>query len=358
MLKNLLLFMISIFIAFLIGEACLRIFLPAANIEQLPKGLHLPDKILGSRMAKNFNGIHKQEEFRVSINTSSLGIRYRELSEKNKGVFRIACLGDSFAFGFGVEVKQTYSALLEKDLNSGTTDINKKLKYEVINTATVGWGTIDEFNFLKENEAFIKPDLVILLFFVGNDFWDNLNSIERIKEGYQAEKFTPLSPIREFLQKHVRLYDFLFKIISKERRISNFLFNTGLRRVQTDLYTNIPSNKYLQGLKLTEKTLLDLKKYLSSHNASFALVIIPEDIQVLYPKALDRKGFTVNKPQMDLMKFCKNNDIDALDLLPLLSGLLSPEKIYFLKDSHLNSFGYELISRHTKEFLIRGHLIP
>ena len=57
-------------------------------------------------------------DFRVTIETSSLGFRDREMAvDKPSGVFRILALGDSFTFGVGVEGNQAYPKVLETLLN-------------------------------------------------------------------------------------------------------------------------------------------------------------------------------------------------------------------------------------------------
>lgn len=71
-------------------------------------------------------------------------------------------LGDSFGWGFGVELDERFSEILEK----------AHPDWEIINASVGGYGTDQQFLFLKERGAAFKPDVVLLLFCV-NDFEEN-----------------------------------------------------------------------------------------------------------------------------------------------------------------------------------------
>jgi len=103
---------------------------------------------------------------RLTIN--STGLRNREVAfEKPAGVGRILVLGDSFAWGQGVADEDTFATILEKSLaDSGR-------KWEVINTAVSGWGTDQEYLYLQQTGFKYAPDIVVVSFYMGNDFENN-----------------------------------------------------------------------------------------------------------------------------------------------------------------------------------------
>ena len=101
----------------------------------------------------------------VVVTTNKEGWRMREISrEKARGVVRIVGLGDSHMFGWGVRQDKTYLAVLEEELNSQFP----ARRWEVINTALIGYNTVMEIEMLKEKAIAYKPDLV-LVEFIGND---------------------------------------------------------------------------------------------------------------------------------------------------------------------------------------------
>jgi hypothetical protein len=99
----------------------------------------------------------------VAIN--SLGMRdgERELAKKPE-TFRIVGLGDSLMFGWGVSHEETFLALLEKQLNAGSSG----RRFEVWNLAVPGYNSVQEVETFAAKADAIEPDLVIVNW-VGND---------------------------------------------------------------------------------------------------------------------------------------------------------------------------------------------
>ena len=106
-----------------------------------------------------------------TLTINSHGLRDKEYDyEKPTGCKRILVLGDSFAWGYGVSDDEIFTEVLENQLADNTNAI------QVINTGVSGWGTDQEFLFLR-NEGFrYDPDLVVLAFFLVNDPGNNVNS--------------------------------------------------------------------------------------------------------------------------------------------------------------------------------------
>ena len=106
----------------------------------------------------------------TTIKISSQGIRDYEYSvNKPEGVYRIIILGDSIAFGMGVELEQTFAKYLELMLNEGGAK-----KYEVINFSVPGYNTVQEVATLESKCLAYKPDLVIIAI-CGNDYQPAFN---------------------------------------------------------------------------------------------------------------------------------------------------------------------------------------
>ena len=87
--------------------------------------------------------------------------------QKGEGVFRIAILGDSYAFGFGEEnglvlrnetVDKSYPKFLETFLNNNFDDY----EYEVLNFAWVAVSALEMSYILEDYVVEYNPDLVII----------------------------------------------------------------------------------------------------------------------------------------------------------------------------------------------------
>jgi len=73
-------------------------------------------------------------------------------------------LGDSFGWGFGVEHQERFSEILEK----------AHPDWEIINASMNGYGTDQQFIYLRERGISLSPDVVLTLFCI-NDFQENVS---------------------------------------------------------------------------------------------------------------------------------------------------------------------------------------
>src|SRR4030095_6977108 len=88
---------------------------------------------------------------------NSYGFRDREFSKENRpGVFRILMLGDSYTFGIGSNLDETFSKQLERLLNGSGQ------RFEVINGGCSSYSPILEYLLLLQKGLSLNPDLVIL----------------------------------------------------------------------------------------------------------------------------------------------------------------------------------------------------
>jgi len=117
-------------------------------------------------------------ESKVTIN--KFGLRGKPVTiHKPAGVFRVALLGDSFAWGLGVNNEETISAQLNRRLGP---------EIEVLNFAVSGYGRGQQLLKLKRDVLLFSPDAVIVLAFPGNDLYDNVADDPK-KEAYPRPRF-------------------------------------------------------------------------------------------------------------------------------------------------------------------------
>ncbi|MEM7203738.1 MAG: hypothetical protein AAF628_25975 [Planctomycetota bacterium] len=132
-----------------------------------PPGMFATDDSVGFRLARSFSARHTTADYDVEVRTNSVGQRGPELRPHPGADRRIVVLGDSFAFGHGVDVEQALPAQLGKTLGG------RGINLEVINTAAPGYGTHNQHALLVADGEGWAPDLVLLCLYVGNDFRDN-----------------------------------------------------------------------------------------------------------------------------------------------------------------------------------------
>jgi len=190
------LLLIGIIILFIVfSEIVLRIFniggvapKNSGNLLQFIKEVDNPE--LGFELIPDKKGYLRG--VKVEINPEGLRDHYYSL-KKPKNTFRICVIGDSVAFGFGVEANESFPKILEEKLN-------EKTRAEVINFAVPAYNGVQEFTILKDKVLDYDPDLIIIAHF--------LNDPDGVWNLFETS--APISPtIKTFFSENSYLYNFV-----------------------------------------------------------------------------------------------------------------------------------------------------
>ena len=165
---NLLLAAASALLALAAGEAALRVFRPVQYLkppepEKYRNGeesLYRPSEVPGLtyEMRPGRDGLFEG----MRVRTNHLGMRGAEPESDADAVYRIVVLGDSFAFGFGVEERDTFVSLLQDHLRTEAAPGGKN--YEVLNLGVVGYTSRDEAVVMKTKALPLRPRGVIIAY--------------------------------------------------------------------------------------------------------------------------------------------------------------------------------------------------
>lgn len=159
----------SLLITFIIGEFVYRAIVQDDNVYSVATtsnqyDFYQYDPRLGWANAPGATGVYSREEFTYKISINDLGMRQKPVTkEKMDGKFRIVALGDSYLWGIGVSDEERISEVLQKELPG----------VEVLNLGVSGYAPI-QYSQMTDRVLELNPDLVILLFCLGNDFEDNV----------------------------------------------------------------------------------------------------------------------------------------------------------------------------------------
>ncbi|MCX6709387.1 MAG: SGNH/GDSL hydrolase family protein [Candidatus Woesearchaeota archaeon] len=172
----------------------------------------------------NYESVYYGDAIKINgtqININGDGFRDRNFSvEKPNGIYRIIALGDSFTFGSGVELNETYSKVLETELNKGKSNFS----YEVLNMGVIIYSTENEVEFLKVKGLKYSPDIV-MVGYLPNDVENitRLNDIkyhlseELIKKGQEIDIFTSEIHTPATIELHKEMegksFDEIFRIV-------------------------------------------------------------------------------------------------------------------------------------------------
>jgi hypothetical protein len=183
-------------------ELVLRLAGPILPGEYQTAAFTTTSPVVGRRNKPNTQGWKQTAEFTTFVQVNSKGLRGPEVDYvKPPGTFRILALGDSFTFALQVNEQETFEAKLAELLNQAPAG----QRVEVLNAGVDGWGTANEYEWLVSEGYRYQPDLVLLMFFVGNDPGDNADllaspdDVDRLRIG--QERSGQLEDFREALRR-------------------------------------------------------------------------------------------------------------------------------------------------------------
>lgn len=105
----------------------------------------------------------KTPEFTYTVETNSLGVRDREFTLAKQAATRIVALGDSFTYGWGVDIENSWPKELERLLQAAGHDA------EVLNLGCPG-ASVDQYADVAEKVLpLLKPDVVLVGVLQGDD---------------------------------------------------------------------------------------------------------------------------------------------------------------------------------------------
>ena len=139
---------------------------------------------LGFVQKRSFDGHHFFGE-RVSINSKRLRDLERTYARPRHVERRVLVLGDSHAWGTGVQREETLAAQMETRLE-GT---------EVINAAVSAYDTYQQYVYLRDEGLRYSPDVIVLAF-CDNDL-DGVRDSDSLRTQFNPSTFGPLVWLRD-----------------------------------------------------------------------------------------------------------------------------------------------------------------
>jgi lysophospholipase L1-like esterase len=122
--------------------------------------LHVPSTVPG--LAYELARDRRTRMWNVEVRTNSLGMRDdMPDDERSLDMLRIAALGDSVTFGYGVAEADAWPAALER----WSTRIGARAcRFEVLNFGVSGYGTHDELALLRDRVMPLRPDAIVIAY--------------------------------------------------------------------------------------------------------------------------------------------------------------------------------------------------
>jgi lysophospholipase L1-like esterase len=208
--RRLLLVLLGI-LAVVVPLAVAEIVLRAAGIPELTPWERFTelDEHLWTRTRRNLD--IRTFDRKVRVRTNSVGFRYPEIPvAKPAGVRRLFAMGDSTTFGYGVEDDETYSHLIEVELNSRGSGG----RWEVINAGVTGYNSAQGLLFLRRIILKYAPDVLIVSYAINDNDWaiePYVYGARTMKELTQRQAWAVGT--RNFLYNHSALFRWAYRAL-------------------------------------------------------------------------------------------------------------------------------------------------
>ena len=313
---------------------------------------------------------------KIQIQTNPQGMHWYPTSAvSTSGLVRVAFVGDSFTFGCWAD-----------DFRCGLVGVFdgvvKSRGYEALNFGVEGYGLDDMELILKEEVFDFHPEVVVLMFFNGNDFADTYLGLDKydIRDGTCRSKkeliearlppearprehgndtTRPVGAIKAWLTKHSAVA----RRASRIKREAGAGASAGATATSFTADPDFTSFAYWSqvpypplAVKAREMSLAALERihaYVRQRGAKLVIASIPYAKQVFVsePEGAD---YNVHLPQDFVREFARTRDIPYLDLLPVLreyvrSGRPNP---YIVGDAHFNNIGHRIVGEHLAAWFL------
>ena len=344
-LINLSLILISTLFALILGEMTLRLMgLNPLYVSPERSRFWKYDSLLGWSHQPGQVGIFETTQFRTNVRINENGLRDHEHPyERQNDSERVLVLGDSFAWGYGVEETERFSQLLEDALD-----------VEVINAGVSGYSTDQELLWYQNEGIKYETDLVILVV-AGNDVGDNerqlVNTIyykpkfviedgQLVLTGYPVPKTSPQGKFIYALSQRSALTYFLVQ------RYFDLLSMYGKIKVNSDQAdTPAPGmNSEREPFKLTIALIKEMRNTAESKGAKFMIV------------ATDRWwNYSSVETYNDFITTMQNEGFLVLDVESMPG--FDPEEMLIPDDGHWNESGNEFVAENLTAFIETHQLL-
>jgi hypothetical protein len=323
----------------------------------------------------NYRGDYTREEFSHPLEFNAAGM-YDTAHPPSDDTFRLLWLGDSFSQALQVAERETAHQQLEERLNE--QDPGSSPKFEVISAGAMGWGTGQELLYYREQGRSYRPNLVLLLFFMGNDGQENLPGHALTVDGFNcfapyfslcadgrldpdpwpylpglAPAWGDCSPGHKIvaaglhpLKQHSYLFAQLEPLLlaRQSRRVYGEEFGLPFAA----LYLPEESEELAYSWQVTEQLLAQLNREVRADGAELAVIIIPPrevvwfaqlepaQLEQFYRDAPYFRQADLDRPNRRLAEFLRREGVLTLDLQPLLIAYIaqSAAQLYLPIDRH------------------------
>lgn len=277
--------------------------------------------------------VDKEDSTHARYKFNELGFRDEPISSLSDSSTRIVLLGDSFVESMEVEYDSTFFRRVGHLLKTGVSKC-----VDVVNVSSQGYGTAQEILAIDKYRSKIRPNVVILVFYTGNDFSDNarkrfatINNEGKLEFNRQKEHWLR------------RKYSWFMSWLYDNSHLVYYVKNVMQSRLNFSWFSNPAATELVADSKdyerkITELLLLNLRQKMEETETPLGIVIIPQKSEVA--------GRRPSNPEF-VEQVCKTNRIACLNLY----GKLEPSD-FLNVDTHFTLKGHRVVADLLYAFLV------
>jgi lysophospholipase L1-like esterase len=342
----LLLFVLLIFFAFL--EISLRLFsYPSYGFQ---KGVFVRDSVIGYKLSADYQGTQSIYGKAYELRTNNKGLRdFREYGYQKGEANRIVILGDSFAFGNGVDLDESYPENLRNLFGE---------EVEIINLGVPGYGINNQYlSFIKEGIKY-DPD-IILIGYIVND-WNIHQVLLNEKNEYviDGNHSAFINDVGLMTSEAIGLRSMHLSLLYNFRSYSFFYtnFRSVLSKIIDKYWTNVGvpayfSNSDSHEYRVAYNGYYSILKMLKEHTSGKIVIFIGPTLDDLFSSEEIQESYNINyevnagQTKDSVEEIAKLLDIEVIRVES------SDPSIYLEVDGHWNSKGNKLMADKLHERL-------
>jgi hypothetical protein len=332
------------------------------------------DAVIGGRYLPSFEGkvFNPEVNREVLVRFNADGFRGPDRAlEKPPGTRRIALLGDSMVAALEVEEPETMACVLEQALDQPASGD----RWEVLNFGLSGSCPPQELVLYRNLVRRYRPDVVVSVFFCGNDLSDSSPRLSNNPRVYfdldQAGRLCqiPSSGTRrrasQWLNRYSRFYVWQQDQIRKlrDRYRTQVL---GHHRNEWGPFLSDERGDFAHAWEVVAAVVRQFDREVRADGSEFVLLILPCSAQIctdyfqdlIAASGIPPERFDPDVPEDRLGEFCRQEGIRCLSLIdpfreaaPSSSTKVRQEWLFNSGCGHLNEAGNRLAAQQLFQFL-------
>lgn len=334
-------------------------------------------------------------EFDYEAQINSLGLRDREINVERNDRTRILCFGDSWTFGWGVNIEHSWPRVLEKCL------IDLGHKVEVINCGQGGQYTHTYKKHMERAVPLLKPDIVLVGVLQGDDLaqvyerhysikaqllknikatelpkiflrksYENilhcLKNTVKVQNRWQTQSNTIIRAFDGLSSQRYQTFDDSIRNMFESGNLNPGLLKYYMWFPERCIIFNNPDHEATKfAINKMKEDFLEMLNICNKNHSKLVFLNLPTNVYT---------GHIVKRnPNIDLIfndYLYNNNRIDAMykgiaidvnipyfELTDIFKSLEPKDSYFFLYDGHPNEKGYNVIGKSIGNFLVHNKFI-